>query len=132
MRVAGGYIAIAWLVTEIAGFLPEQAGAPGWTARLLAIVFVVGLPVAVTLAWIIQRRPDGKWSLDSSQGRGRAALATIALNVLATVGLACVVLPRIEDPPEVAACVRLPNSLAILPFADADSVPHDQTVAGTL
>ena len=35
LPVAGAYIAIAWLVTEIAGFFLEQAGAPAWSLRLL-------------------------------------------------------------------------------------------------
>jgi tetratricopeptide (TPR) repeat protein len=100
--------------------------------RLLAIVFLVGFPVAVALAWIIQRRPDGKWSLDSLRGQGRTVLATVALGVLATAGLAWLILPRIEDPPKVAAYEPLPNSVAILPFADADSAPHERKVAGRL
>ena len=47
LPVAGAYVAIAWLVTEIACFFMEQAGAPAWSLRLLAIVFMVGFPITV-------------------------------------------------------------------------------------
>jgi len=132
LPVAGAYLVIGWLVTEVAGFLLEQAAAPGGASRLLAIVFVVGFPVTVALAWIIQRRPDGHWSLDSSKGQARAVLTTVVLGVLATVGLAWLILPRVEDAPAVPAYLPLPNSIAILPFVDADSTPNERTVAETL
>jgi hypothetical protein len=71
LPVAGAYIAIAWLAVEIAGFLLEQLGAPAWALRLLAIALVVGFPVAVALAWMVQRQPGGGWRLDSSRGQFR-------------------------------------------------------------
>jgi tetratricopeptide (TPR) repeat protein len=132
LPVAGAYLVIAWLAMEIAGFLLEQAAAPGWILRLLAIVFVVGFPVAVALAWIVQRQPDGRWSLDSSKGQGRGALTTVALGVLATVGLAWLILPEFEDAAVVHGYEPLPNSLAILPLVTADALPNERAVAETL
>ena len=52
IRVAMAYVVAAWLITEIASFLLEQAAAPWWSIPLLAVVFVVGFPVAVVLAWV--------------------------------------------------------------------------------
>jgi tetratricopeptide (TPR) repeat protein len=132
LRVAGTYLVVGWLVTEISGFLFQQAGAPGWTVRLLAIVFLVGFPVAVALAWIIQRRPDGKWSLDSLRGQGRTVLATVALGVLATAGLAWLILPRIEDAPTAADYQPIPNSIALLPLAGTVDSPGERVITETL
>ena len=47
LHIGGVYIAGAWLGTEILTFLLEQAMAPAWAFRLLAIIFVVGFPVGV-------------------------------------------------------------------------------------
>ena len=47
LPVAGAYLVIGWLVTEIAGFLLQQASAPVWASRLLAIVFLIGFPRVV-------------------------------------------------------------------------------------
>jgi len=132
LAAAGIYLVVGWLVTEVAGFLLEQAGAPTWALRLLAIVFLVGFPVAVALAWIIQRQPDGRWSLDSSRGQGRAALATVALGVLATVGLAWLILPEFEDASAVPGYEPMHHSLAILPLVAADALPNERVVAETL
>lgn len=131
-RVALAYIAIAWLITEIASFLLEQASAPGWILCLLAIVFVVGFPVAVVLAWVIQVQPGGKWSVDSSSGQRRTVFGAIVLGILATAGLSWLILPRIEDAPALPDYQPLPNSVAILPFVDADATPNERTVGETL
>jgi tetratricopeptide (TPR) repeat protein/TolB-like protein len=129
LPVAGAYIAIALLVTEIASFLLGQADAPGWSTRLLAIVFIVGFPVAVVLAWTIQIGPDGRRYLDSSAGQGRTVAAAVALGLVAVAGLAWLILPRIDDAP---GYDPIPNSLAILPMADPDSTPYQRTIADTL
>jgi tetratricopeptide (TPR) repeat protein len=131
-RVALPYIVIAWLVIEIAGFLLEQAGAPVWAIRLLAIAFVVGFPVAAVLAWVVQKQPDGRWAIDRSTGQRRIVTAAIVLGILATAGLSWLILPRLADPPVIADYEPLPNSVAILPFAAADSAPHERVVAETL
>jgi len=130
LPIAGAYLVIGWLVTEVAGFLLEQAGAPAWVLRLLAIAFVVGFPVAVALAWIVQRQPEGGWALESSKGQGTAALATVILGVLATVGLAWLILPRIDVP--LPDYQPLPDSVAVLPLEVPDGIPGTQTIGATL
>ena len=132
LPIAGAYIAIAWLITEIASFLLEQAGAPGWALRLLAIVFVVGFPVAVVLAWVIQRQPDGKWSIDSSRGQRRTVIAAITLGVLATAGLSWLILPRMGDMAAGPDYQPIPNSVAILPITTAVGTAHERSIADTL
>jgi len=132
VHVAAAYIVIAWLATEIAAFLLEQTGAPAWALRLLAIVFSVGFPVAVVLAWLVQKQPDGRWAIDQSAGQQRVVIGAIVLGVLITAGLSWLILPNLEDPPAITDYQPLPDSVAILPFADADSTPHARAVAGTL
>jgi len=132
LPVAGAYIVIAWLVTEIAGFLLEQAGAPSWMLRLLAIVFIVGFPVTAVLAWVIQKQPDGRRAIDPSQGQRKAVLVAVSVGVLATAGLAWLILPRIEDTPSLPDYDPLPNSVAIVPFIGADATPNERTVGETL
>ena len=129
LPVAGAYIAIAWLVIEIASFLLGQAGAPGWSTRLLAIVFIVAFPVAVVLAWVVQVGPDGRRHIDSSRGQRNAVLGAILLGVIATAGLSWLILPRIDDAPDYEP---IPNSVAILPLAGDDATPNVRTVGETM
>jgi tetratricopeptide (TPR) repeat protein len=132
LQIAGAYIAIAWLITEIASFLLEQASAPGWSLRLLAIIFMVGFPVTLVLAWVIQVQPDGKWSIDSSSGQRRTVFGAIALGILATAGLSWLILPRLGDMAAGPVYQPIPNSVAILPLTAAVGTPNERSIAETL
>jgi tetratricopeptide (TPR) repeat protein len=129
---AGIYIAVAWLIVEIAGFFLEQAQAPGWILRFLAIVFIVGLPVTLVLAWVIQVQPDGTRSIDSSKGQGRAIIGAIGFGVVATAALSWLILPRIVDDTVITDVQLLPNSVSIVSFAGADVTPNQSDIVETL
>jgi len=130
--IAGAYLVIAWLATEITGFLLEQSGAPGWILRVLAIAFVVGFPVTVIIAWVVQVEPGGNWALDSSKGQGKAVAAAVISGIVVTAGLSWLILPRIEDPPPIIDYNPLPNSVAIMPFLDPNATPNEVTIGETL
>ena len=132
LPVAGAYVAIAWLATEMASFLLAQANAPPWSLRVLAILFIVGFPLAITLAWIIQVGPDGERHIDRSTGQGRNVAVAIALGIVATAGLSWLLLPRIDDTSIAPGYEPLPNSLAVLPLTTTGGTPNEQTVAETL
>jgi len=128
LPVAGAYIAIAWLVTEAAGFLLEQAGAPDWILRVLAIALVVGFLVVVIIGWVVQVEPGGKWALDSSKGQGKMVAAAVICGLVLTAGLSWLIIPHIEDIPDYPDYDPLPNSVAILPFLDPDLTPNEVTI----
>ena len=79
LHMGGAYVAGAWLGAEILNFLLEQFQAPDWTYRFLAIVFVVGFPVAMVVAWIVQVQEDGSWAIDPARGDLKTLAAAIAL-----------------------------------------------------
>jgi len=125
LHICGVYIAVAWLGTEIISFLLEQAMAPAWSFRLLAIVFVVGFPVTAVLAWVIQIQPDGRWAIDSSGGQRRTIVAAIALGLLTTAGLSWLILPGTQDKLPIQLYQPIPNSVAVLPFENLSLDPED-------
>lgn len=130
LPIAGAYIAIAWLATQVASFLLEQISAPFWSIRLLAIGFVVGFPVAVVIAWVIEVQPGGKWVIDSSKGQRRTVISAIVLGIAATAGLAWLILPGLEKPAPYPP--PIPHSVGILPLADPAAMPYVRSVAQTL
>jgi tetratricopeptide (TPR) repeat protein len=129
LKIAGAYIAGAWLAAEIISFLLEQVMAPAWSFRLLAAVYVVGFPVTVMLAWVIQIQPDGSWAIDRTGGHRRTIVIAVVLGLFATAGLSWLIIPKPEGPPPYQP---IPDSIAILPLADSASTPNEQTVAETL
>lgn len=132
LRVGGAYIAIAWLVTEIASFLLEQAGAPAWSLRVLSIAFIVGFPVAVVLAWVIERDAEGKWRIDTSEGQLKTVLSAVVLGIAATALFSWLILPRMATTTAEPDYQPLPHSLAILPLRTATGTPAEKSSVDTL
>jgi tetratricopeptide (TPR) repeat protein len=132
LPIAGAYIAGAWLATEILAFLFEQLMVPDWGYRLLAIVFVVGFPVSVVLAWVVQVQADGSWVLDSSRGQRRVVISAVTLGLLATAGLSWLIIPRTGLQESEPVYTPIPNSVAILPLADSDATSGERSVADTI
>jgi adenylate cyclase len=126
LHMGGAYIAGAWLGAEILNFLLEQFQAPDWTYRFLAIVFVMGFPLAMVLAWIVQVQEDGSWAIDPARGDLKTLAAAITLGLLVTTGLSWLIVP--DRPPE-AAYEPLPDSLVVLPFVD-DEALYRSLIAG--
>ena len=50
-RTAAWYGGLAWLAVEIANTVSPQFGLPDWSVRAVIVAAVLGLPVAVILAW---------------------------------------------------------------------------------
>jgi TolB-like protein len=59
VRAAIGYAVVAWGITEILDGVISQLGWPDWIATLVVIVFVVGFPVAMFLAWVFDWTKEG-------------------------------------------------------------------------
>jgi len=129
LQIGGAYIAGAWLGAEILNFLFEQFQAPGWAYRLLAIVFVVGFPISMVLAWTIQVSEEGRWEIDPSRGDDRTLTAAIVIGVLITAGLSWLILPQRQPPPPYEP---LPASLAVLPLTRDGDTPGVQNAVSTL
>jgi adenylate cyclase len=53
------YLVAAWLAIQVAGATFEQVGLPAWTVRLVIALAVLGLPLAIGLAWAFDLGPRG-------------------------------------------------------------------------
>jgi adenylate cyclase len=58
-RVAAFYAAAAWVLMQIADVVLPALRFPDWTVTVVVIALIVGLPVAVTVAWIFDWTPAG-------------------------------------------------------------------------
>jgi TolB-like protein len=129
-RIASIYVVTMWIIVQGALDLFPVFGIPNWAARLLVIVAVLGLPVAIVLAWAFQVTPDGivrdrdhPADVTSSSGFRFDFVIIAAVLVLGAFLLirANFDLITSEPGPEpVAAVVNTapPNSIAVLPFAN--------------
>lgn len=59
IRVAGLYLAGAWLIVQVAGTVLPIFDAPTWIARAILIALVVGFVPALVFAWAFEITPEG-------------------------------------------------------------------------
>jgi TolB-like protein len=82
-QTAGAYAVIAWGVTEIVDGVVERLGWPEWLATATVILFVVGFPVAMFLAWVFDWTPQGIRRDEPWRARSWASVAAAGLFLLA-------------------------------------------------
>lgn len=82
-KVGSVYVVTAWALTLGAAELFPVFGAPDWTVRLFAAAAVLGLPIAIVLAWAFELTPQGV----ERDARDRPAVRTAAPGPSATTAL---------------------------------------------
>ena len=148
-RAAIAYLALAWLLIEVAGTLFPGFGIPDWAFRFVVIVLALGFVPVLIFSWAYEITPEGiKRETEVVRDESVTHLTAKRLDTL-TIGLIVVALafvvadrlwfsqqltPRpasVEKPaqsPTAAAetaPVTVPNSIAVLPFANRSDNPKD-------
>jgi len=135
VQAAAIYGAVAWGVTEVVVTIVEQLFLPQWVSTLAVIFFVVGFPVAMFLAWTFDITADGIRRMAVSSRRGTASIAaSLVLLVAGTTGLFFLIKPSLDvrQGSRAAAVTFEPNSVAVMPFANASANPQDAYLASGL
>jgi adenylate cyclase len=110
-RVAVPYAAVSWVVLEVSSALFPPLGIPDWPLSLLAILLILGFPVAMVLAWAYDITPDGVQRTTSVSAAGQAL-------PMAVRDPAGPVLPLPQMVGVSASSERSHVAIAALPFAD--------------
>ena len=58
-RVAAAYVVICWLLAQVADLIAGAFNLPDWFMQMVIILLVLGLPVALFLAWAFELTPQG-------------------------------------------------------------------------
>ena len=134
-QVAIGYLAVAWLLVQVTATILPAFDMPVWTLRLVVLLFALGFPVALLMAWSLELTPDGvKLDVSTTAGKGMlaiaAALMAVALgwffhgHALPTQHLAQVAATEVASTqPKPKADAR---SIAVLPLVNASNDPDQQ------
>lgn len=125
-RVGIAYIIAGWLIAQVADLAGDAFGAPAWFMRMLIILLLIGLPVALFLAWAYELTPEGvKKAADVPVGAEKDPRSGQLLNrmtlIALLVALGWIAWDKAHDTAVVAvpAAVEVADkSIAVLPFAD--------------
>jgi TolB-like protein/tetratricopeptide (TPR) repeat protein len=119
-KVALGYGAVAWLVTEASSVVLPALRLPEWTVTFVVVFLLIGFPVAMVMAWVFDVGPQGikrtaplRDETTSMQLRLRLAYAAVV--VLLMGGLGYVLYERGLGR---AVAGERHGSIAVLPFTN--------------
>jgi len=141
-RVGAAYVVIGWLLLQVADVLLDNFGAPDWVFKSFAALLILGLPLALFLAWAFELTPEGvkraedvveSDSITPRTGKRVDRLIVVAL--VAVIGILVaerfwsagdadqeegmtVGAPAAETEPVDAPDAPVEKSIAVLPFAD--------------
>jgi TolB-like protein len=133
-RVAIAYIIAGWLLAQVADLAADAFDAPDWVMKMLIVMLLIGLPIALFLAWAYELTPDGvKKAKDlpadmpkdprSKSQLNRATLVALVVAV-AWLGWDKLQRPAVEPAAEAtveAAAETVDKSIAVLPFVNMSS-----------
>jgi TolB-like protein/Flp pilus assembly protein TadD len=133
-KVAIAYIVGGWALSQgIAQVLPVF-DVPNWIIRLIVLLIIIGLPIALVLAWMFELTPQGiKRTEDvdlvaaAQQPKKRTWIFVVIIGAIVSIGL--FFLGRysaFNGAPRQSESATVPQkSIAVLPFSDL-SPNHDQ------
>ena len=58
-KVAAAYAVVGWLIVQIATQVFPFFEIPSWVVRLVVLLIVIGLPIALIIAWAFELTPEG-------------------------------------------------------------------------
>jgi TolB-like protein len=133
IRVGVAYIIAGWLIAQVADLASDAFHAPEWFMQMLIILLLIGLPLALFLAWAYELTPEGvKKAEDIPTNAPKDPRSGHALNRIIIVALIVAVAglvwdrTRVVSPVATDVAVATDKSIAVLPFADF-SPGGDQT-----
>lgn len=109
IRVAIVYAVVAWAVAQVSALLFPSLLLPEWASRLVVVLLLLGFPVALVLAWVLEISPTGLKRESQDQS---GAAATLPAPVEAQCGPECPA-NAVPDSP-----VDQRRSIVVMPFSN--------------
>lgn len=136
-QVAIGYLAVAWLLVQVTATILPAFDLPVWALRLVVLLFALGFPVALLMAWSLELTPDGvKLDVGTTAGKGMLAVAAALMAVALVWFFHGHALPAQQHVAQVAAAAATTpappqpkvdaRSIAVLPLVNASNDPDQQ------
>jgi TolB-like protein len=136
-RVAIAYLAVAWLIIQVADVVFDNIGAPAWLMLSLMFFLAIGFPIAVLFAWAYEMTPEGlkrEEDVDRSTSITRETGQKLNRTIIAVLAVAVVFLliDKMLLRDEIPESSVTDRSVAVLPFVPMSSGEDDEYFADGL
>tara|TARA_R110002020_G_scaffold13691_22_gene49101 strand:+ start:1010 stop:2674 length:1665 start_codon:yes stop_codon:yes gene_type:complete len=118
IRVSVAYAIVGWLVIEVASTLMPNLQLPDWSVTLVTVLVVLGFPLAVAMAWIIEPGSE-RSEPPAADPKPRLASAVAPAPVQAPAASA-------KAEPKSLAAPETRRTIAVLPFVNMSGDPQNE------
>ena len=112
-KVAAAYLVVGWLLIQVASTVAPQLNLPEWAPRLITLIVLLGFPIALVLAWILDVTPGGIRVDKAPAGTKRIVVAAAVL-----VALVVTWYWKTRPAAIAGAAAADARSIAVLPFVN--------------
>jgi serine/threonine-protein kinase len=134
-KVAVAYAVVGWLVIQVSATILPTFHAPEWVLQTIVVLVILGLLIALVIAWAFEVTPEGikRTELADKTGQHRRGGIWIAIVVVAAaMSVTLFLLGRYtarRAKPQVSAAAmvsNLQNSIAVLPLVNTSGDPGNE------
>ena len=122
-KVAFAYIVAGWALSQGIAQVFPVFDVPNWMIRLLVVLIIMGLPVALILAWTLEITPEGIKRTETADAmpaatrkKKHAWIYVVVIGAAISIGL--FFLGRYSAPLTASLARTTNKSIAVLPFSD--------------
>jgi TolB-like protein/Tfp pilus assembly protein PilF len=133
VRVAAAYSIVGWLLVQVADTFLPALQLPEWTVTLVAVLVILGFPIALILSWAYELTPDGVERTESIRPSESVAAVTgrrLDYVITGVLAIAVVVLAvgwfeSVEEPASSLLSSPDRRSIAVLPLDNLSPDPEN-------
>ena len=118
-KVGAAYLVVAWLAVQAASIAFPTFEAPLWALRVFILVALLGFPIALVMAWVLDATPEGI-RLDPNASGNKRVYAAAALLVVLALGW------YFYGQPAFRRGDVVDRSIAVLPFVNMSADPEQE------
>ena len=119
-QVLALYVALAWGFTEMFTTVSETLSWPVWTRTAVVVLFILGFPAVMLLAWLFDVGPGGVRRARPDSRTGRVFIVSAIVAIVATTAVIVVQLQN-KPEPEIA---ELPTQMTRAQWAQEVAAPE--------
>lgn len=124
-KIGAAYLVVAWLAVQAASIGFPAFDAPPWALRIFILIVLLGFPIALVMAWVLDMTTEGVRVETNASGSKRLFVAAALLVVLA-IGWYFYGQPSFRKGDLATPTNATQKSIAVLPFVNMSADKNDE------